>query len=59
VFSDVVRGDIRSPRQALEMFPEESNVMPKHVGITIIINKLNNWSICWFFTHIFTGDFNF
>jgi hypothetical protein len=20
---------------------------------------MNNWYICWFFTHIFTGDFNF
>jgi hypothetical protein len=31
VSSDVVRGD----QKALETFPEDANVMPKHVGATI------------------------
>jgi hypothetical protein len=42
VFSDVVRGDLRStaPRlrisqKALGTLPEDGNVMPKHVGATI------------------------
>jgi hypothetical protein len=49
VFSDVVRGDVRSPihnilptalqfsisHKALGTFPEDGNVMPKHVGATI------------------------
>ena len=41
--SDVVRGDLRSPRisqKALGTLPEDGNVMPKHVGTTIH-NKLN------------------
>jgi hypothetical protein len=37
VCSDVVRGDLRSSiyQKALGMLPEDGNVMPKHVGITI------------------------
>jgi hypothetical protein len=51
VSSDVVRGDLMSPRtiynvlstapqlgisqKALETLPEDGNVMPKHVGATI------------------------
>jgi hypothetical protein len=40
VFSDVVRGDQRSQlnisQKALETLPEDDNVMPKHVGTTIL-----------------------
>jgi hypothetical protein len=46
-------------QKALEALPEDGNVMPKHVGATIHNLELSNWSICWIFTHIFTGDFNF
>jgi hypothetical protein len=49
VFSDVVRGDLRSPirnilstapqlsisQKALRTLPEDGNVIPKHVGATI------------------------
>jgi hypothetical protein len=28
-------------QKALETLPEDGNVMPKHVGTTILINKLN------------------
>jgi hypothetical protein len=44
VFSDVVRGDVRSlstapqlsiPQKALGTLPEDGNVLPKHVGATI------------------------
>jgi hypothetical protein len=55
VFSDVVRGDLNTPihnilstapqfsisKKALGTLPEDGNVMPKHVGATIQINKLN------------------
>jgi hypothetical protein len=34
VSSGVVRGDLRS-QKALGALPEDSNVMPKHVGATI------------------------
>jgi hypothetical protein len=41
VFSDVFRGDLRSPRttslgtsKALGMNPEDGNIMSKHVGTT-------------------------
>jgi hypothetical protein len=40
-------------QKALETLPEDGNVMPKHVGATI------HRCVCWLFTHIFTGDFNF
>jgi hypothetical protein len=54
VSSDVVRGDLRSEihnipstatqlniaQKALGTLPEDGNVMPKHVGLTIH-NKLN------------------
>jgi hypothetical protein len=40
VFSDVVRGDLSISQKALGTLPEDANVMPKHVGATII-NKLN------------------
>jgi hypothetical protein len=33
VFSDMVRGDLRS-QKALGTLPEDGNVMPKHVGAT-------------------------
>jgi hypothetical protein len=36
VSSDVVHGDLRS----LRTLPEDGNVMPEHVGATIL-NKLN------------------
>jgi hypothetical protein len=38
VFSDVVRGDLRSPRisqKALGTLPDHGNVVTKHVGATI------------------------
>jgi hypothetical protein len=36
VFSDVVPGDLRSPRiTSLGTLPEDDNVMPKRVGPTI------------------------
>jgi hypothetical protein len=55
VSSDRVRGDLRSSiynilstapqlsicQKTLGTLPEDGNVMPKHVGATIQINKLN------------------
>jgi hypothetical protein len=38
VSSDVMRGDLRSPRisqEAIGTLPEDGNVMPKHVEATI------------------------
>jgi hypothetical protein len=36
VSSDVVRGDLRSPRTtSLGTLPEDGNVMPKHLADTI------------------------
>jgi hypothetical protein len=39
VSSDVVRGDLIS--EALGTLPGDGNVMQKHEGAAIIINKLN------------------
>jgi hypothetical protein len=47
VFSDVVRGDLRSlqlsiSQKALGTLPEDGNVIPKHARTTIHNYKLND-----------------
>jgi hypothetical protein len=46
--------------QSIETLPEEGNVMPKHVGVTVHKNLLKNCCIClFFFCAYFYWDFNF
>jgi hypothetical protein len=62
MFSDVLRGDMRSPRisqRALGTLPEDGNVMPKHVGATTH-NKLNEQLVYLLVFHAyFYWGFNF
>src|SRR5215510_14791588 len=47
---------LNTSQKALGTLPEDGNVMPKHVGLPYIINKMNNnWCICWLFTDVLLG----